>query len=365
MGTVKLQCGQCGKLMTVKEEHVGRAVRCPYCQTVVKLAPPNTPSPVPASPPAEDTGRPDGVVLPEVAETKPSSLHAVFGLEEEPLSSPASKPPEEASDFLPGNAREELKSENAFADHPPPPEELPGPSFSAPRPARKDNSRSTSIFVLILLLFVIPYCLTSTAVIAWLLYQQREMREQDPLERMPDPKSKPEDGGARQVRHDASLPPHLETTLRQPITVGALEVTPTQVFRTEDNDLMLVLDMHNVSEDQEFSPVHPDFAEPKTRPDSYTFLEAKDRSQGRLYGGKFHWVPPAEQNQPLRPGQHMIVQLTTGPKDRTSVRWFLEHPQEMVWRVQVRRGLMSTSNGLRSATAVIGVVFNIAAVEKS
>jgi hypothetical protein len=61
----------------------------------------------------------------------------------------------------------------------------------------------------------------------------------------------------------------------------------------------------------------------------------------------------------------MIVHLTTGPKDRKSVRWFLEHPQDMVWRVQVRRGLMSTSNGPRSATAVIGVVFNTAALEKS
>ena len=153
------------------------------------------------------------------------------------------------------------------------------------------------------------------------------MHQFDPLERLPDPKSKPEDGGARQVQHDLPLPAHLQTALGQPMRVGALEVTPLKVLFTPNQDaLILVLDMHNISEDEVFSPVHQEFAESRQGFSSYTFLEPKT-SKGaplRLYGGKFTWEPPATQDQPAAPGRHMVVFLTTREKDKESVDWYLE-----------------------------------------
>ena len=70
-------------------------------------------------------------------------------------------------------------------------EELPLPTI----PRRRDEP---SMFVPILLLFLIPYAIATTGFIAWLLYSQH--KNFDPLERLPDPK--PSEGGPRQIKHD-------------------------------------------------------------------------------------------------------------------------------------------------------------------
>ena len=328
METVKLSCTNCSRLMTIKEEHIGKPVRCPYCQAVVKLTPPTN----------------------FLQPTEPDQ-HDPFRDEPAPDNAPATS-------FLDDPAP--AKSSHDSAE-----EQL--PSFVVRRPRN-------SVFVPILLLFLIPYCLAATGFIVYLLYQQR-MMQFDPLERLPDPKA--DDGGARQVQHDLKLPAQLRTTLQQAVHVGALEVTPVKILSTpKDDQLVLVLDMHNISEDQEFNPIHEEFAQPKNNFSSYIFLEptipdAKVRLPQRLYGGRLQWAlledgkeRATDQSQLLRPGQHMLVRLTSSEKDRASVQWFLKHPQEMVWRVRVRRGLMATASGLKSATAVIGVQFNSGLVDK-
>lgn len=221
-----------------------------------------------------------------------------------------------------------------------------------------------SMLVSILLLSLIPYGLATSGFIAYLLYQQRVMNQFDPLVRL-DPKAK--EGGAReQVQHDLPLPQRLQTAMRQPLRVGALEVTPMEIKRTAKDELVLLLDMHNVSGDQEFSPVHEDFARSRQGFSTYIYLEPKGAAKvQRLYGGDFDW-PNGDKDKLLAPGQHMLIQLSTGDnaEDQKLVRSFLKQPQEMVWRVHVRRGLMAAASGMKSATAVIGVQFNTAAVEQ-
>jgi hypothetical protein len=60
MQPVQFQCGLCGKLMAVGNEHLGQQVRCPHCQQVVVAPPPAAPAmdgpaaggmPVPPGPP--------------------------------------------------------------------------------------------------------------------------------------------------------------------------------------------------------------------------------------------------------------------------------------------------------------------------
>jgi DNA-directed RNA polymerase subunit RPC12/RpoP len=59
MQTVQFQCGHCGKLMAVNNQHLGQQVRCPHCQQVVIAPPPANPWTVGASvlsPPASPPG---------------------------------------------------------------------------------------------------------------------------------------------------------------------------------------------------------------------------------------------------------------------------------------------------------------------
>ena len=146
MGTVNLNCTNCSRLMTIKEEHVGKAVRCPYCQAVVQLQPPTN----------------------FIQPTDPR--------QHEPFRDEPSPGDALSSSFMDDPAP-------ARSGHDPAEEQLPSLVVRRPR---------NSLFVPILLLFLIPYCLAATGFIVYLLYQQRT-NQFDPLERLPDPRP---DGGA-------------------------------------------------------------------------------------------------------------------------------------------------------------------------
>ena len=145
---------------------------------------------------------------------------------------------------------------------------------------------------------------------------------------------------------------------------------------SKDDQIVLLLDMHNISDDQEFNPIHEDFAQPKNNFSSYIFLNQAPRtprpgcpsvSTAASCNGRCSRMA---RSGPRIKASFFVRASTcwsgSCPRKRTarSIRWFLQHPQEMIWHVQVRRGLMSAASGLKSATAVIGVRFNSGAVDK-
>src|SRR5205807_997560 len=106
----------------------------------------------------------------------------------------------------------------------------------------------------ILLMFLIPYCLFTTGFVAWLLYNRGKAPE--PFEYLKDPapgKDGPEKKarGPERIKHDARLPAKLRTSLRKPIQVGDVEITPLKVIQS-NGDLAIHLTLRNLSADTTF-----------------------------------------------------------------------------------------------------------------
>lgn len=359
METVQLQCGHCSQLMAVSVEHLGTQVHCPHCEQIVQV-----PDAIHFESETAVAGPPSGEE--DLPKLRISTRDDESILSESP-----------ASDDVFGNRttapRLELPPPAPRESRRPAPrheEELPVEA-ALPAPTIRRPKGESGMFVAVMLMFLIPYAIATTAFIAYLLYQQS--KRVNPLESLPD--HKPGEGGPRQIQHDLDVT--LKTGLQQALRVGDLEVTPLKVVRDPENDLTLWLKMVNISKNIEFNPLHDDFCNFREREGlsvgkPYTFIEplGKDAS-ARFYGAYAQWqvglrIPETKDHfYRVRPGEEMLIKLTTRDKDRNRARQLVENPQDVMWRVQVRRGFMPTRHGPKSATCVVGVLFNTAAVEKS
>jgi hypothetical protein len=379
METVQVQCGHCGKLMAVSTEHLGARVHCPHCQQIVEA-----PAASPAAP---------GEPAPDFCPKGPDPLErdSIFGGSEElhgddlfgggperPLvempPEPKAAPPPPAVPPPPSPTPAELP--NRFLDDSPAiqdsfrqrPEEdsEPAPDADLPKPEVARRHSGGSMLVPMLLIFLIPYSIFSTAYIVWtLLHPPRGAF--DPLERLPDPD--PKSGGPRKVHPVKTLlPDKLKTSLNQAIRVGDLEVTPLKVRLSPEGDLVLHMKMHNLSEDLAFNPMPDSFLRTSRKSmvaqDPYTFLDAGTE---KLFGGYPEWyrTPGGKKfDGILGPGEEMVAHLITLDKYRAQVRALLQAGPSFVWRVQVRRGFVRVKDADVSATAVIGIGFPARAVER-
>jgi hypothetical protein len=237
------------------------------------------------------------------------------------------------------------------------------PAAEAPAPLLPPHRPRPSQFGTLALIFLVPYSVIITVCFLYLLYAYRTYKAADPLERMLDPS--PKDGGARKVQRfspDEPLGNQLKTSLREPIRVGDLEVKPLGVRRTRDGDLVLRLEMRNLSRDTAFNPFPASFARRAVGRKPYTYLEAGGRA---IVGGFVEWLrgPPGHEKPlpggELRPGQELIARLSTpmDPATRERVQKFLEAPGPFLWRLHVRRGFIEVRGRAVSGTAVIGVRF--------
>src|SRR5262249_28912640 len=143
-----------------------------------------------------------------------------------------------------------------------------------------------SLFVPILLMFLIPYSLAATGVIVWLLYSRS--RIESSFERLRDPH--PKEGGPERVKHDASLPAKLQLALKSSVQIGDTEITPLKVGLL-DGDLVLHLKLKNRSTDLAFNPLPGKFLEYNRLRDSrpYTFLDPGVEDL-RCYGGSVAYL---------------------------------------------------------------------------
>src|SRR5262245_37746449 len=186
METVNVQCGHCGKLMAVSTEHLGVRVSCPHCQGVVEA---------PASAPAQTD--PPEITVP--TSDSPESIFAspeeeatedIFGTQQRatiempspaPTPSPAKATQAGLGDFAPPESPQKPAATNGE----PAPWTIADKS-TAETPAHEAADDATSpddfgqrryvakrsMFVPILLMFLIPYCLFTTGFLAWLLYNR-------------------------------------------------------------------------------------------------------------------------------------------------------------------------------------------------
>jgi hypothetical protein len=98
----------------------------------------------------------------------------------------------------------------------------------------------------------------------------------------------------------------------------------------------------------------------------YTFLETAKRDRSRVYGGKWQTVQGDEASgERLGPGESTTVQLTTDSWDRDPVARLKNYQGRLLWRVQVRRGLVPYKGEEVSTTAVVGVEFDSVAIQQT
>ncbi len=259
----------------------------------------------------------------------------------------------------------------------------PFPSAVPRRPAHR--GLAGMLFIALVLIPLISYSILATIAVVVLYMRQQPVH---PLEALPDLEgdykgAKHQKQGAisyERVQPETALPDKLLVPLGKSIRLGDVEVTPQKVelahikirhpgFPPEPQakaSLVLHLRLENISQDVVFCPADPYFdrrwktAEP-SKP--YTFLEMGSR---RFFGGPLLWKPDlapedretveGQQYKMLQPGESLTTLVCTDPDDE--VRQLLANYRgHLLWRVQVRRGLVKIGEREIPATAVIGVPF--------
>jgi hypothetical protein len=371
MDTVQIQCGSCNKLMAISTAHLGGQVRCPHCQAIVQ-APAPTPAlasePTELLPPQIEVREADSIFAP------PEEGEDLFGdglqraVVEMPLDMAPAQELSPALDHLatiaepPPIAHDITEADLAPTSAPVPHHGTPDADLAALQPPRRPADRG--YLSLMLLILLVPYSILMTLFVVYLWYQLAN--QETGLQLLPDPA--PKKDGARQVKvrvkHDQALAASQQVKLGGTIAIGAIQVTPEKVTRDEFGDLQLVLQVKNISDNQAFSPMHPDFLRTvkgnKMNTMPYTFLDTPKASD-RLYGGHLAFERPGEDERTIEgellPGQQEKV-MVTAPQKKELIDSIVKSNDKLTWRVQLRRGLVRVDGQQMSATAVIGVQFS-------
>lgn len=275
---------------------------------------------------------------------------------------------------------------------------LPTPTVQMPA-RRADGGNMLPFYIII---FLTPYAIFMTAIAVYYYYQWRNAP--NPLEMLPDQGEPKASKGARsqvisRISASTELPPKLRIPLATPFRIGDLEVTARKVeqkrliFKARsinsradpqnEESLVLHLDFKNISTNTVFRPTDSTFDYAwRDRQDSesvmpYTYLTVA----GMRYCGPFprklvgnrirsgdnlrdEFVEGQEGDAKiLKPGETSSTVIVTEPKDQvpSSLR---AHRGKLLWRVQLRRGLVKVKEHDRSATFVMGVEFDKDQIEK-
>jgi hypothetical protein len=252
----------------------------------------------------------------------------------------------------------------------------------------------SGLFLALLVIPLISYAILATIAII-ILYLRPQP---SPFEYLPDVQG--DFKGAKhgkqgsisyeRLQPDLELPGKLKVRLRRSIALGDVEVTPLRVelrpiailspglpaMEPAQPALVLQLRLKNISADTVFCPTDPYF-ERRWKADAvlgskpYTFLEMGER---RFYGGPLAWQPgrraderetvQGQEHRVLNPGESVTTFVCTDPEDRADAA-MTRYRGQLLWRVQVRRGLVTDGEQEAPATAVVGVVFDAAEVHKS
>jgi len=378
METTNIQCGACGQLIAVSNQHLGQQVQCPLCGAVIE-APAAEPHFVPRLPPMSNDE--DSIFAP------PEEEEDIFGRREEgprvempsgtallPDAPPRPKiRHEEVTENMTTAPHIERHGLAAGFEQPRSSSDLASPGEGtvqrelATFTKRRPDNRGT--FGALVMIFLVPYAIVITFALVYMIYQRSQLG----LGNLPDPDAG--DGAPIRMRHDWPLPAKQRTELGKEIQVGDLRVTPLKVERTPENDLILQMKMENTSTDTRFNPF-PDsyhrYAERKNKP--YTFIECAN--QPPIYGGYTERFrrPPGHRDEKddgsfngiIAPGETVYATLTTYDKGevRSLISRALNSNAPLLWRVHVRRGFVTFRGRSVSSSAVFGVEIPASAIAK-
>jgi hypothetical protein len=405
--------------MAVGTEFLGQQVACPHCQQIVvapavqtedvssESFPPSEPGlfhatfRAPKAPEAESIFSPPpepddlfGANSLSRVEGQPASLSSA------PESGPANSSFPVSSQLDPARPREEEQASSPVGEsfRAPPAESVGGKLVTLPAAARRPQGNGW--FTALVFVPLVFYALLATIAVI-ILYQRQQSETRHPLEEfLPD-----EEGDTPGARHlkdltDASkhklvhhpLAAALRTRLAQPLGIGDLEITPLTVeWRRvsvhvqgydkaepcRGDSLVLGLRLRNRSPDVAFHPLDNYFTrkwreEKPNGPPPLTFLEVGTH---RFFGGPAPWYPPqvrkdqraewvadAHYERELLPGDTMETFVCTDGDDPNVAQALANYSGSLLWRVQVRRGLVEVRGREFSATAVVGVEFTAAEV---
>jgi phage FluMu protein Com len=356
METVQLQCGHCKQLMAIGVEHLGAQVQCPHCKGVVQ-------TPARTAPPEPPT-----VALSAAPNMELTQRESIFG-------------GAESSDAVIGETTA-------------PQVEMPTAGYSAAGPFgatgvadasspepdadltkfKRRPVYDKSVVGLYALIFLIPYSILTTLAILYLLFMQGASRPH-PLDMLPDPVPGNKTGGPKNVLrviHTYPLAEHQKTKIGESIRVGKdgdLTVTPERLLLTEEGDLKLFIRAKNTSKHTLFEPINEYYVKPnKAGTEPYSYLESKSQMVRNIYNSFLEYHKTARNEEAgkaaLSPGEETTIVLTTGFEYRKEVAAVAKNADSYTWRVQLRRGFVKKGDKDVSATAVIGVDFTNAQIER-
>ena len=353
MDTVQLQCGHCKKVMAISAAHLGQQVQCPHCRSVVQTPAPQPAAEMVAMPGAANVGPTQSAAAADAAAPGMSPISATMSAPND-----ATAPMDPAAPFSPAGS----------VQAPPPDDDF---SQFKPKP-RRDRS----VFLVMALIFLVPYALTMTFFVIFLLMFRQG--ESDPLKYLPDPMPSDKKGGPRpaqrmQPPHDAALAAERKTPLGKSVKIGDLLVTPQRVLLTAEGDLKLLLRARNVAAKTAFEPMSDFYVNDRlntTKP--YTYLEMPAKNLEKIYGGylAYHKNPQGKDEPQgfavLAPNEEITIALMTREAYRAKHVSAItkSEGEDCTWRVQLRRGFVKKNGKDVSATTVIGVEFSSKQIER-
>ncbi len=416
MQTVNFQCGHCGNLMAVSVEYLGQQVRCPTCQQVV-LAPAvstHLSSDSGMEPPISSNEESESL-FPQWSEAT-TSLPANSEVPSMELA-PQPTAPEALSSFaeetLPTSPQVRSQTEeNGEGTLPwqvpnePTPSELPVESPLHPVTPRPTKERKMNLVFPLVIVPLLLYAVAATAVAAY-TYMRLQAVPPSLFDQLPDIEG--DTPGVRKegkrvhlpINRDLALQPlpeHLLVPLHESIQVGDLLVKPRRVERRKisllaeaapdrpeqspHDALVLTLELTNTAEDYAFTPLDNYFDRAyKPGQDQSVPLTVLQAGQEAFFGGPAKWSPlnhsPNRRRsrewlvgrknydpEGLAPGQTMeTIVATDGWNPAVAAYLFGDsnkpgYEGKLLWRVQLRRGLIEHRGKRYPATAVIGVQFD-------
>ncbi len=356
-----------------------------WMKTAEPAIPETAPAPAPSVPepaPTPEIFAAETVEAPAPSESQPAGAETEPRLEETAAVQANLTPAPLTTDLATPPSAESAPLHSETTEQPPPPY----------RPITA--SGRSHIGLLIALIFLVPYAICVTAAAVYFYFQSVTIPH--PLEVLPDvvgdhPGATHKDGHSvllERPQPDIALPSRDYVALGKTLTVGDLEVEPEKIERAPitiyrpllagretiplAEGLMLTLRVRNVSKDDFFYPAD-DFFYRRWRPGDppgdkpYTFLQVGDK---RFYGGPVSWVPRGKDeahyyvqgqenfDEVLKPGETRRLVICTDPEDGAVLRAVSDTADKLVWRVELRRGLVSYKNKEIPVCAVVAVPFS-------
>lgn len=422
MSIYHFKCVSCTKLMGITEDFLGKQMRCPHCQTIQLLPMINAAGNVDAAPTApSEAVEPETIGMnftyqPPVNPAPQDVPQEIFPFpsNDKPVADAANDSPAVSSTVEVNDAGVATTDFMASENNDPAQSSAPAPWDNAPsitgEAARKRPVGSKSMAMPIIFFSLLSYSVMATAILILVLVRMKSAGPMHPLEYIPDVDG--DNPGVKRTKirfnHDKErtqeiVPAHLRTKIGVAIKVGELEVTPLAVEKTtvavlvsgfskaepcKEDSLILRLKLKNVSEDQSFCPLDYYFNrkwKEKSRnsyPPPFTLVQfGTEKPEKSFFGGPANWLPLAlagskksqspretveDENldKTLEPGDEMTAFLCTDGDD-ASAQAIFTHQGPMLWRLQVRRGLVPVGVKEIPATSVIGVEFGATDIKQS